>query len=93
VPVMSVQGSQPGGEGFGVSQGFQSAMEANLALAEVALQSADKLTAKNFRSNGDGKKERSESAMEPNESDRATIRRAGKDYDKIAVEAPNCLVR
>src|SRR5580698_11053089 len=57
VPAMSVQSSPPGGEGFGVSQGFQSAREANLALAEVALQSADKLTAKNFRSNEDGKKE------------------------------------
>jgi hypothetical protein len=78
VPAMSVQGSPPGGEGFGVSQGFQSAREANLALAEVALQSADKLTAKKF-SEQRGWEERSESAMEPNESDRATIRRLGKD--------------
>jgi hypothetical protein len=32
-------------------------MEANLALTEVALQSADKLTAKNLSEHGDGKKE------------------------------------
>jgi hypothetical protein len=31
-------------------------MEANLALTEVALQSADKLTAKNLSEHGDGKK-------------------------------------
>ena len=40
-----------------MSQGFQGAMEANLALTEVALQSDDKLAAKNLSEHGDGKKE------------------------------------
>ena len=51
------KGSQPGGEGFGVSEGLQGAMEAELALMEVAFQSDDKLAAKNLSEHGDGKKE------------------------------------
>jgi hypothetical protein len=35
VPVVSEQGSDPGGEDFGVSEGLQVAMEAQLALQEV----------------------------------------------------------
>jgi len=46
VPVVSEQDSYPGGEGFGGSERFQVAMEAKLALPEVALQSGHKLTAK-----------------------------------------------
>jgi hypothetical protein len=74
VPVVSEQGSQPGGEGLGVFEGLQIAMEAKLALTEVAFQSDDKLAAKNLSEYG-GWEESSESAMGPNESDRATIRR------------------
>ncbi len=43
MPVVSEQGSQPGGEGLGVSEGFQLALEAKLALTEVALECGDKL--------------------------------------------------
>jgi len=40
-----------------VSQGFQGAMEANLALTEVAFQGDDKLAAKNLSGHRDGEKE------------------------------------
>jgi len=40
-----------------VCQGLQSAMEAQLALTEVAFQSDDKLAAKNLSEHGNGKKE------------------------------------
>ena len=40
-----------------MSEGLQSAMEAKLALTEVAFQSADKLAAKNLSQHGNGKKE------------------------------------
>jgi hypothetical protein len=56
--MVSVEGSQPGGEGFGVSQGLQGAMEAKLALTEVAFQSDDKLAAKNLSEHRDGRKKR-----------------------------------
>ena len=39
VPVVSEQGSQPGGEDFGVSERFQVAVETKLALTEVAIES------------------------------------------------------
>jgi hypothetical protein len=42
-----------------VSEGLQGAMEAKLALTEVALQGDDKLAAKNLSQHGDGKKETS----------------------------------
>ena len=57
VPVVSEQDSYPAGEGFGVSERFQVAMEAQLALPEVALQSGHKLTAKDATEHLDGKKE------------------------------------
>ena len=57
VPVVSEQGSYPGGEDFGVSEGFQVAMEAQLALPEVALESGHKLTAKDPTEHLDGKEE------------------------------------
>ena len=57
VPVVSEQDSYPGGESFGVSEGFQVAMEAKLALAEVAFQGGHKLTAKDATEHLDGKKE------------------------------------
>ena len=58
VPVVSEQDSYPGGEGFGVSEGFQIAMEAQLALTEAALQSGNKLTAKDATEHLDRKEER-----------------------------------
>jgi hypothetical protein len=42
-----------------VSEGLQGAVEAKLALTEVAFQSDDKLAAKNFSEHRDGKKEAS----------------------------------
>jgi len=57
VPVVSEQGSYPGGEDFGVSEGFQMAVEAQLALPEVALESGHKLTAKDATEHLDGKEE------------------------------------
>ena len=57
VPVVSEQGSDPGGEDFGVSEGFQVAMEAQLALPEVAFESGHKLTAKDATEHLDGKEE------------------------------------
>ena len=57
VPVVSEQGSYPGGEGFGVSERFQVAMEAKLALPEVALQSGNRLAAKDAPEHPDRKKE------------------------------------
>src|SRR5260370_39030965 len=57
VPVLSEQGSQPGGEGFGVSEGLQVAMEAKLALLEVAFQDGDKLAAKDAAEHLDGQEE------------------------------------
>ncbi len=57
VPVVSEQDSYPCGESFGVSEGFQVAMEAKLAVPEVALQSGHKLTAKDAAEHLDGKKE------------------------------------
>src|SRR5882672_4291701 len=58
VPVVSEQGSYPGGEGFWVSEGFQVAMEAQLALPEVVLERGHKLTAKDATEHLDGKEER-----------------------------------
>ena len=40
-----------------MSEGLQAAMEAKLALTEVAFQSDDKLAAKNLSEHRDGKKE------------------------------------
>jgi hypothetical protein len=57
VPVVSEQGSYPGGKDFGVSEGVQFAMEAQLALLEVALESGHKLTAKDATEHLDGKEE------------------------------------
>ena len=57
VPVASEQGSYPGGEGFGVSERFQVAVEAQLALPEVAFQSGNELTAKDAAEHLDGKEE------------------------------------
>jgi len=57
VPVVSEQSSYPGGEGFGVSERFQVAVEAQLALPEVAFESGHKLTAKDATEHLDGKKE------------------------------------
>ena len=57
VPVISEQGSYPGGEDFGVSEGLQVAMEGQLALPKVAFQSGHKLTAKDATEHLDGKKE------------------------------------
>jgi hypothetical protein len=56
-PGLAKRRSQPGGEGFGVSEGLQGAMEAELALTEAALQSGDKLAAENPPEYRDGKKE------------------------------------
>src|SRR5260370_3961659 len=42
---------------MGMSEGLQVAMEAKLALAEVALESGDKLTAKDAAEHLDGKEE------------------------------------
>lgn len=57
MPVVSEQDSYPGGEGFGVSEGFQVAKEAKLALPEAAFQSSHKLTAKDATEHLDGKEE------------------------------------
>ena len=57
VPVVSEEGSYPGGEGLGVSERFQVAMEAQLALPKVAFQSGDKLAAKDAPEHPDRKKE------------------------------------
>jgi hypothetical protein len=57
VPVVSEQDSYPGGEGFGVSERFQVAMEAQLALPEAVFQSSHKLTAKDAAEHLDGKEE------------------------------------
>ena len=57
VPVVSEQGSDPGGEGFGVSERFQVAVETQLALPEVAFESGHKLTAKDATEHLDGKEE------------------------------------
>src|SRR5713226_2719387 len=57
VPVVSEQGSYPGGKSFGVSERFQVAVEAQLALPEVAFQSGNKLAAKDATENLDGKEE------------------------------------
>ena len=57
VPVLSEQGSYPGGEGFGVNEGFQVAMEAQLALPEVVFESGHKLTAKDATEHLDRKEE------------------------------------
>ena len=74
VPVVSEQGSQPGGEGFGVSEGLQVAMEAELALPEVAFAER-RQTCRERRDGAPGWEERSVAWMEPNGCDRATIRR------------------
>src|SRR6266699_1445468 len=57
MPVVSKQGSYPGGEGFGVSQSFQVAVETQLAPPEVAFESGYKLTAKDATEHLDGKEE------------------------------------
>ena len=46
VPVVSKQGSYPGGEGFGVSEGFQVAVEAQLAYRKLRLRAATNLPRK-----------------------------------------------
>ena len=56
--VVSEQGSYPGGEGFGVSKRFQVAVEAQLALPEVAFESGHELTAKDAAEHLNGKEER-----------------------------------
>jgi hypothetical protein len=56
-PALAKGRSQPGGEGFGVSEGLQGAMEAELARTEAALQSSDKVAAKNSPEHRDEKKE------------------------------------
>src|SRR5260370_19793014 len=55
--VVSEQGAYPGGEDFGVSEWFQVAMEAQLALPKVAFKSGHKLTAKDAAEHLDGKEE------------------------------------
>ena len=57
VPVVSEQGSYPGGEDFGVSARFQVAVEAQIPLPEVAFESGHKLTPKDATEHLDGKKE------------------------------------
>jgi len=57
VPVVSEQGSYPGGEGFGVSERFQVAVEAQLALPEVAFESGHKLATKDATEHLDGQEE------------------------------------
>ena len=60
-----------------MNAGLQGAMEAKLALTEVALQSEDKLSTKKLFA-ARGWEERSGCVMAPNESDRATIRRRAR---------------
>ena len=57
MPIVSEQGSDPGGEGFWVSERLQVAQEAKLALPEAAFQSSHKLTAKDATEHLDGKEE------------------------------------
>jgi hypothetical protein len=54
---VSEQASQPGGEGFGVSEWLQVAMEAKLALTEIALEGGGKLTTKDATEHLDRKEE------------------------------------
>ena len=58
VPVVSEQGSYPGGEGFGVSEEFQVAVEAQLVLPEAAFESGHKLTTKDATEHLDGEEAR-----------------------------------
>ena len=47
-PFFPVQGSEPGGKGFRLSEECEVSMETELAVAEGLLESADKLSAKNL---------------------------------------------
>jgi len=76
-PGLTKRRSQPGGEGFGMSEGLQGAMEAKLALTEAAFESGGKLCREKL-SGAQGWEGRSGSVMEPNGSDRATIRRRAR---------------
>src|SRR5260370_475697 len=56
-PVLSEQWSQPRGESLWLSQGRQVSMESQLAVAKGALESGNKLAAKDATEHLDGKKE------------------------------------
>ena len=56
-PVFSVEGSQPGGKSFRLSEEGEVSMETELAFAEGLLESVDKLSAKDATEHFDGKKE------------------------------------
>ena len=56
-PVVSVEGSQPGSEDLGLSQGGEFAIEAELAALEGGAEGEDKLAAKHAPEHGAGKKE------------------------------------
>ena len=56
-PVLSKQWSQPREEGFGLSEGLQVSVKAELAVLEGALECRDELAAKDAAEYMDGKKE------------------------------------
>lgn len=47
-PVLSVEWSQPGGEGLGLSEELQVSMEVELAVAEGLLESSNELATKDI---------------------------------------------
>ena len=47
-PILSVEWSQPGGEGLGLSEELQVSMEVELAITEGLLERVDELAAKDF---------------------------------------------
>jgi len=55
-PVLSVQGSQPGGKDFPLSEEFEISLEAQLAVTESLLECSDELAAKDFPQHWFGKK-------------------------------------
>ena len=55
-PILSIEWSQLGGEGLGLSKKFQVSMEAELAILKSLLESVDELAAKNFLQHFLGKK-------------------------------------
>jgi hypothetical protein len=56
-PVFSVQGSQPGGKSFRLSEEGEVSVETELTVTESLLESVDKLSAKDFTQHLAGKKE------------------------------------
>src|SRR6266403_2360322 len=56
-PVFSVQGSQPGGKSFRLSEEGEVSVETELTVTESLLESVDKLSAKDFTQHFAGKKE------------------------------------